>query len=373
MAEYQEGWSPIDLETSVHSASTGLPLLPPLPPLSVPSIPLPPLLTPPPLGSTGASDFSVGAIGRPSKGKPKLVALIVGLVVLVGAITGGAPVVFNNGSSSGAIQSPSAANSALYAAAAASGSFHYTGVTSGEVGGQAVTATQSGDAGRAEGVQYQTSSLGDYEVIVINSMAYMKADLTMLENEFGYSPAEAAPYVNRWISFTSSDSSYASVAADVTMETTWSNPSESSTDGLPHTPVSVSGVSTLNGQSVQSVRYSLHGNSKAASASYSGTETIFFSANGPHLPTQLTGQLSGAINQQSTSETVEATFSRWGQPVSITAPTGSIPYSTLPGRAQPRDNRLHQVESLAPAWHFSVVGTGVDPVTSRFSGARSTN
>ena len=331
MAGRQEGWTPIDLENSAKPTPTGFPPLPPLPPLSVPSLPLPPLPEPPPLASTGVGDFSIGATGRPSKGRAKLAALIVGLVVLVGAMTGGALVVFNSGSSSGAIRSPAAANSALYAAAVASGSFHYTGVSSGEVGGRAVTATQIGDVGRAEGVQYQTSALGDYEVIVVNSMAYMKPDLTMLENEFGYSPSEAAPYVNRWISFTSSDSPYSSVAADVTMETTWNNPSESPTDGLPHTPESVSGVSTLNGRSVQSVRYSLHGTTKAASASYSGTETIFFSTTGPHLPTQLTGQLSGAINQQSTSETLKVTFSRWGEPVSITTPTGSIPYSTLPG------------------------------------------
>ena len=330
MDERQAGWSPTDLETSVPSNPTGLPLFPPLPPLSVPSIPLPPLPILPSVGPTGASDFSLRATGRPSNGRAKVAALIVGLLVLVGAIAGGALVVFNNGSSSGAIQSPTAANSALYAAAVASGSFHYTGVSSGEVGGQAVTATQSGDVGRAEGVQYQNSPLGNYEVIVLNSMAYMKPDLAMLENDFGYSATEAAPYVNRWISFTSSDSPYSSVAADVTMDTTWNNPSDSPTDGSPHTPESVSGVSTLNGQFVQSVRYSLHGTSNAG-ASYSGTETISFSATGPHLPTQLTGQLSATINRQSASETVKATFSRWGQPVSVTAPIGSIPYATLPG------------------------------------------
>ncbi|MGD0394528.1 MAG: hypothetical protein ABSC41_18020 [Acidimicrobiales bacterium] len=175
-----------------------------------------------------------------------------------------------------------------------------------------------------------SSALGDYEVIVLNSKAYMKANLTMLENTFGYSPSEAAPYVDRWIAFTPSDSPYSSVAADVTTATTWNDPAESPTDGLPHTPESVTGLSNVNGESVQSVGYSLDGTSKAADASYSGTETISFFATNPHLPTHLTEQLSGTANQQATTANVEVTFSRWGEPVTVTAPTASIPYSTLP-------------------------------------------
>ncbi|MHB1712144.1 MAG: hypothetical protein ACYCV7_12185 [Acidimicrobiales bacterium] len=255
---------------------------------------------------------------------------IVGLVVLVGAIAGGV-FIANHGSAPVAIQSPTGANSALYAAAVASGSFHYTDVSSGFVGSHAVTATQSGDVGRAEGVQHMTSSVGDYEVIVVNAMAYMKPNLKMLESTFGYSPTVAAPYVNRWIAFTPSDPPYQAVAADVTMRSTWNNRSVSPADGLPQTPESVSGLLTLNGEPMQSVRYSLHGTNRASTASYSGTETIFFSATDPHLPSYLTEQLSGTASQKSSTDTADVTFSRWGEPVSVAAPTGSIPYSTLPG------------------------------------------
>jgi hypothetical protein len=255
----------------------------------------------------------------------------VGLVVLVGVICGGVVLATDGESSPAAITSPTQANAQLYAAAVASGSFHYSSVSSGTVGGRPVTGIQTGDTGRAEGVQYLTSPLGDYEVIVVNSMAYMKGNLTMLENNFGYSPSEAAPYVDKWISFTPSDSPYTAVAADVTTETTWSNPSESPTDGLPHTPVSVSGVSTLKGESVQSVLYSLHGTDKATNSSYSGTETIFFLAASPHLPTSITEHLSGTTNQQPSIDNAAVTFSQWGDPVDVSAPAGSIPFSTLPG------------------------------------------
>ena len=331
MTEDQGGWPPTESETWEQPAPTGLPLLPPLPPPSVSSVaPRPETPAPPPLGAFGTNDFSVASTGRASNGRAKLVVLLAGLVVLVGAIAGSVVFGMNNGPSPVAIQSPTAANSELFAAALSSGSFHYSDVTSGTLGGHAVTATQSGDDGRTEGVQYMTSALGDYEVIVVNSMAYMKPNLTMLENTFGYSPSLAAPYVNRWIAFRPSDTPYDSVAADVTTETTWNNPSESPTDDLPQTPESVTGLSTLNGQSVQSVRYSLHGTSKAANASYSGTETMSFSATDPHLPTDLTEQLSGMANQQTSTESVQVTFTQWGEPVSVAAPTASIPYSTLP-------------------------------------------
>jgi hypothetical protein len=270
------------------------------------------------------------AKGPDPNARRKLAVPIVGVVVLLICIAGGVILVANSGSPPVAIHSPTEANSALYAAAVASGSFHYTDVSSGTTGGQAVKAVQTGDVGRAEGVQYMTSDLGDYEVIVDGSMAYMKPNLTMLENTFGYSPSEAAPYVNRWISFKPADSPYTAVAADVTTDTTWNDPSVSPTDGLPQTPESVTGPSTLNGESVQSVQYSLRGTSKAANASYSGTETIFFSANDPHLPSYLAENLSGTANQQSSAETVKVTFSRWGQSINVAAPTGSIPYSTLP-------------------------------------------
>ena len=137
--------------------------------------------------------------------------------------------------------------------------------------------------------------------------------------------------MDRWISFTPTDSPYASVAANVTTGSAWGNPSVSPSDGLAHTPESVTGLSTANGGFVQSVEYSLHGTSKAANASYSGREAISFSATDPHLPNRLTEQLSGTVNQQSSTEEVKVTFSRWGEPVSVTAPTVSTPYSSLPG------------------------------------------
>jgi hypothetical protein len=283
---------------------------------------------------TGASPSGVGwsvQAGRSTSGRARWAIPVVGLIVLIGVITGGLVFVTSGKSSPSAIQSPAEANAALYAAALASGSFHYSVSSTATLEGKAVVASQIGNVGRNEGVQYMTSPIGDYEVIVINSMAYMKPNATMVENTFGYSPSEAASLAGRWISFTPSDAPYSSVAADVTTETTWNNPSDSPDNGLPTTPVSVSGVYTLNGQSVQSVRYSIRGTSKTASGSESGGETMVFSATDPHLPISATDQLSGTTGQQTASESDKVTFTQWGLPVSLTAPTGSIPYSTLPG------------------------------------------
>ena len=306
--------------------------------LSVPGVGQPHGAIPPSTFFAGApSDASPSGIWRPvqagrsTTGRARWAMPVVGLIVLIAAITGGVVFVTSGKSSPAVIQSPSEANSALYAAALASGSFHYTASSTGTLGGKAVVASQIGDVGRTEGVQYMTSPIGDSEVIVINSMAYMKPNATMVENTFGYSPTEAASLAGRWISFTPSDAPYSSVAADVTTETTWNDPSDSPGNGLPATPVSVSGVYTLNGQSVQSVRYSIRGITKTSNASESGSETMVFSASDPHLPIYGTDQLSGTTGQQTASESDKVTFTQWGTPVSVTAPTGSIPYSTLPG------------------------------------------
>jgi hypothetical protein len=332
MEEDQGGWPPTDSESAVQQAPTGLPLLPPVP-MAVPSFPPPPEPPTPPWATT-ADDLSVASTGAVSKGRAK-VGLMIGLVVLVGAIAGGVVFATHSGTSPPAIQTPTEANSDLYAAAMASGSFHYVVVSSGTDAGHAVTSTQNGDNSRTEGVQYNTDGPSNSEVIVINSMAYMRANLAMMENAFGYSSSEAAPYVGRWIAFAPTDSPYSSIAAGVTTGSTWGNSSVSPSDLLPHTPVSVSNVSTFNGVSVQSVQYSLHGTNQAAHATYSGSEAILFSAAKPHLPANLTEQLSLTANHQPSHEVLKVTFSRWGEPVTVTAPTDSIPYSTLPAPTTP--------------------------------------
>jgi len=330
MADLPGEWSLSDVQHSVYSAPEGLPLLPPPPPPPVPGSPPPFEPLAPGRGATSSGDFSASTAVRASNGRGRVAVVVVGVIVLVSAVASGTLLLSKSGSSPAVIQSPTVANSKLYAAALASGSFHYVSIASGRVGGQPITTTQSGDTGRGQGVQYMTSAIGNYEVIVIGSMAYMKPDLKMLENTFGYSPSVAAPYVNQWIAFTPSDSPYRAVAADVTTETTWNDPALSTTDKLPQTPVSVSGISTLDGQSVQTVQYSLHGISSAANASYTGTETISFAATEPHLPHVITEQLSGTTSQGPSTERAQVTFTQWGEPVNVNAPSGSIPYSALP-------------------------------------------
>jgi hypothetical protein len=257
-----------------------------------------------------------------------LVILACGTIALVCAVIAGLILVTDAGPSPAVIWSPAEANSKVFAAALASGSVHYESVASGTSGGTSVRVTQSGDAGRGEGVQYMTSSEGDSEVVVIGSKAYMRADATMLENLFGYNVGEAAPYVNRWIAFSQSDPLYGAVSGGVTIGSIWGDPSESPSDQLPQHPDSVSDLSTLSGIPQQSVGYSLHGTSQAAS--YSGTEMIAFSANEPHLPSLLTEHLSGTTKQGSSTESDRVTFSQWGEPVTVQAPSTSVPYSTLP-------------------------------------------
>lgn len=266
----------------------------------------------------------------PVKGRGKLLALVIGSVVLVVAVAGG--IVHLTADSSHPVVVPTAAeaNARLYAAASASGSFHYVNSSTASGGGQRLTSTQYGDAGRNEGVQYMKSTQGSYEVIVVDSMAYMRADAMGLEDLLGVPPSLAASLANRWISFAPSDAPYEATAADVTTETTWNDPSVSMTDDLPQTPVFVSGLFTQNGTQVQSVTYSLHGTDSVAHASYSGSETATFAATDPHLPSTVTERLSGTADGQASTETARVSFSQWGESVDVRAPVGSIPYSSLP-------------------------------------------
>ncbi|MGH9079858.1 MAG: hypothetical protein ACRDYE_07270 [Acidimicrobiales bacterium] len=312
-----------------RSDTPGPQALPSLPPLFLPGTPPAPAAASPAPRADGAGDFAATSNGafRRARG---LSTFLVLLVVILGAVAGGTVLLANKGPTSPAIQSPSQANAQLYAAAMAAGSFHYTDVSSGSIGGNAVNGTESGDVGRNEGTQSMTSTVGNYEVVVINSVAYMKSDSVALENSFGYSASEAAPYANRWIEFTASDAPYSSVAADLTTGSTWGDPSKSPGNGLSHSARSVTAVSTLNGRSVQSIGYSIHGSSKTAGSSYTGREQISFAATAPHLPYYLTGHLSGTVNQQPSTEDDKVTFGRWGEAVHVAAPAGAIPYSSLP-------------------------------------------
>ena len=335
MADHQAGWL-LDVEDSAP-ASGGLPLLPPMPPPPGPPLPLPvpSLLQPfeapaPPLWPTTPGDVVISSSDHPATSRRRLATFVIGAVVVLGAGTYGAMLLATDGTAPLAIQSPTEANSKLYAAAVEVGTFHYVSSSSAEIAGGKVTGTQSGDVGQSEGVQYLTSGVGDYEVIVVGSAAYMSADLATLENVLGYSPSEAAPFVHQWIAFAPSDAPYKAVAANVTTETTWTNSSASPTDGLPQTPVSVTGVFTANGEPVQSVRYVIDGGNAAAGDTYSGSESITFAATDPHLPRVATERLSGTVSQRPTTSSTRTTFSHWGESVSVKAPTTTIAYSTLP-------------------------------------------
>lgn len=336
MADHQAGWPPGAVEES-PPAFDGLPQLPPMPPpptlpppVPVPSLVLPSGVPAAPMWPAQPGDVVISTGDHLHTRRRRLAALVIGVVLALGAGAYGAVLLVTDGAAPLAISSPAEANSKLYAAAVDAGSFHYVSQSSGNVGGRTVTGTQSGDVGQGEGVQYLTSGVGDYEVIVVGSAAYMRADLSTLENMLGYSPSEAAPFVDQWIAFAPSDAPYKAVAADVTAETTWTNSSASPTDGLPQTPVSVSGVFTANGESDQSVRYAIEGGNAATGAIYHGSESITFAAADPHLPRVATERLSGTVGRQPTMADTRTTFSHWGESVSVKAPTTSIPFSTLP-------------------------------------------
>lgn len=274
-----------------------------------------------------SADFTRAAGPQSPRGRPSAV-LVGGAVLLVAAI--GAFAVLSSQGTAG-FTSAAEANTALFAAARTSGSFHYMATTTGTEGGNTLSGTVTGDAARTDGIQYLRSNIANYEVIVFESVAYMKPDEGALENVFDYPPSTAATYANRWIELLPSDAPYSAVAADVTTGSAWNNDSQSPTDSLPHVPLTVTAVTSSGGRSVQTVTYSMTGAERGASADrYSGKESIVFSARSPHVPFSLTEHLAGTADGLATTSDATATFSNWGEAVHVAPPTGAIPFSSLP-------------------------------------------
>jgi hypothetical protein len=266
---------------------------------------------------------------QPHASGHKIAAVVAAVVVVLGAAVGEFLVLASGGPTG--FTSPSAANAALFAAARTAGSFHYAGTSTGSEGGNVLAGTASGDAGRTEGIQFLTTNVANYEVIVVNSVAYMKPDLGALENSFGYTASEAAPYANRWIELTPADAPYKGVADGVTTGSDWGDASQSPSDNLPHTPQSVSAVSTANGRSVQRVTYSMSGTGPSSvGGHYSGTESLVFAAGSHHLPYSLVEHLTGTANGQPATNDATAAFSNWGEAVHVAIPADPIAFSSLP-------------------------------------------
>lgn len=174
------------------------------------------------------------------------------------------------------------------------------------------TVTIVTDAGTSEGIQRVTygqgGNSGHETVEVIGGNAYFTGDSFTLENFNGFSANAAARYAGTWLEVTPTEGAFASLTSAVTMSTI---PAQIA---LPK-PQMLKRESTVAGTQVQGLR--------AVISVPSGKETgvLYVRSKGRPLPVKLTSALTNGGRGSDV-------FSKWNEPVTVTAPPSSIPFSS---------------------------------------------
>jgi hypothetical protein len=248
---------------------------------------------------------------------------VIGVVVIGLAV--GLPLALLSGSSapppspSSAPISPAAQQllrSAL-AGATRAGSFHYVSTFT----SQASTQSTIGDAGPNSGKQVITIDTHTFTVLVIGSACYFQGDTNSMVDQLGVSAATASTHAGQWISLAPTDSPYGSVYAAVTAPAALS-------DNIAFKPQQDLGTSIAHGRRVHGIAGAMTDVSANGQTLHAqGIAHLEVRAARSHLPVRYSER--GTINGQRTDFVMA--FSRWGEPVNISAPPGAVAWSSLGG------------------------------------------
>jgi hypothetical protein len=236
----------------------------------------------------------------------RILLLGLGSLALVLAGCGG-------GGGSGALGTTSAQqvlNSAV-AAAKTSGSFHYKLVATAPGSTQSIV----GDASGTEGRQVLSAGTAKIEAEAIGTTVYIQGNVGGLENQLSFPAAEATKYSDQWISIASTDAPYASVVKAVTL-------TSALTQIEPTGHLTLTSDTTRFGHPVVGIRGPLPG---SGTKGVTGSVVLYVSTAKPSVPIAFEGKASDAGK----SETDTGTFTRWGKPLNLVAPSGSIAYKSL--------------------------------------------
>lgn len=260
------------------------------------------------IGPSQTSDPSVSS--RHPKRRLVAALAVVGAAVILASV-----LVFTLGSGSGtnglAGRSAAQVLAMTTAASKRQGSVHMT---------ESDKPTGSGtyDVGSTRGMQTITDgSEGNASLLVLPGIAYLKGDAEFLETQVGLSVSNASLYAQRWISFVPNDSAY-DYQQLVAGDTLGSALSESTPSGR----LTLTSQRSVDGQSVVGLSGGLGALTPSGAK---GTEILYVSTVAPYLPVEFV--LSGTYEGQAVNTTL--TFSDWGEPISVTAPSGATPESSI--------------------------------------------
>jgi hypothetical protein len=221
--------------------------------------------------------------------------------------------VLGGGTAAGAATAPSASPAASLMAEAiqnAEGGSWVHEVGHGAASGHTFSAVN--DIGTFEGRQMIDSDKARAEVVQIGQEAYIRGNGAAISSYFELTKNDPQQLANTWISLAPSDGAeYTSVISAVTLKSDFQQETISG-------PLSEGHAVTVAGQ--RCIPITGHVSSPAVGTA---TATLYVTDSKTPLPVEYK-----AGNKKATSVT---TWSRWGHPVTLTAPPDAIPFASLLG------------------------------------------
>jgi hypothetical protein len=179
-----------------------------------------------------------------------------------------------------------------------------------KISGAGHTGTYSSDAGPSAGRQVVDIDQDHATVVFLGATAYIQGNAAAVSDYFGFPVSQVPRLTNQWVSLTPSDSGYAAVTDGVTLASALSEVSLDAPFTLAPTQVGGQQVIGISGQL------------SASDNSGTGPGTLYVTTGSQPLPVEFTATTSDAV------QTV--TFSAWGTPVALSAPSGAVPAASIP-------------------------------------------
>jgi hypothetical protein len=226
---------------------------------------------------------------------------IVALVLLVAAAVAIAVVLLTAGSAS--------ARDRIVGAALAQKSVHYTRTVDEDMGG---AFTSVADVNADSGTALKTFVVGAVKIRLVNDTVYVHGDVQGLVTALGLTLPQAERYAGQWISIPKDDRFYAQTADGLTLAS------------IVHDFAPRAGQKLVNQKSRGTRLVAFRGVTPDG-----GSEHLSARASGKPLPAYFT-QSSGPASWTS------GHFSKWNEPVTVTAPASSTPIASVRAFSRPR-------------------------------------
>jgi hypothetical protein len=201
-------------------------------------------------------------------------------------------------------------------ASVAKGTMHVVAVTTNGKQVQTVSADIGTDS--ASETIRNSSGGGEVNIIVSGGIAYVQASPSTLQDLLGLTVAASTSAAGQWISVTSSDPPFQLIDHSLTIDAAVNPYLPSPSSAVLKPARHVKGIDGT----VQPVTGTY--NDSGAAAHVSGVASTFINTG--------TNLLQGGSFQSASKNpfvTTLAVYSKWGVPVSVTAPTSSLSYKTL--------------------------------------------